>query len=189
LNAPSSKARSRAGRYMTGGLMRARRSNCCDTMQAESQYSYNTCLLIKLEFRVGITFSVGLDGKVLSQKFEAHATDEQDNVYVAIRKSDGKCVKIGMTNKSTWGRWKSMINMIDGQRTRSYRSNEVADQKRLRQLCFGQDVEIWHRKAFKLALVAVHGPSVDMQSCYLNEIYLDQLFEPRFGKDLSGRRQ
>jgi hypothetical protein len=159
-------------------------------MPAESQLSNNACLLIKLEFSLGIAFAVGLNGEILGLKVKAEATDKRANVYVSIRKSDGACVKIGMTNQTTWGRWRPVINMIDGQKTlSSLRPNEVADQKLLRQFCFGQEIEIWHRKAFKLALEPDHGPRVSLKSLHLNEIYLDHLFKPLFGKDLSGRNQ
>jgi hypothetical protein len=157
-------------------------------MQAKRQPSCSASLLTELEFSVGVTFEVDLNGQVIGQKVEDVAIVKGQNLYVAIRKSDGACVKIGMTTQSIWRRWKPIVNMIDTQKTlSSLRPNELADQELLRRFCLGQKIEVWHRSAFKLSLEPDQGPRISVNSLYLNELYLDHLFDPLFGRDLSGR--
>jgi hypothetical protein len=105
--------------------------------------------------------------------------------YVGLL-SDGTVLKTGIAGESVLARWKKTFGVMTPKS--SHRKNEIDDGIRLKKIWIGQSLEIWAKPALMIE-IPYAGSAVNFPAHHAEELFLDDQFEPKFGKPLAARKE
>lgn len=161
-------------------------------------HSPNHKRLIDLGFRLAFKITFPSDGIVNNKRdiefIDTAMAKRKDVTYVGILEPDGTCVKVGETGGTALGRWRGTLELFksptkfNGEK-KKWKPNEESDQRKLREICNGRVVSVWVTEPQRINLTPIATPELSKQvrSRHATEVFVDAVFCPCFGKDISGR--
>jgi hypothetical protein len=148
----------------------------------------------KLAFKIEVPSDCIVDNKRHIELMDADIAKRREVIYVAILEPDGECVKVGETEGTALNRWRQTLRLFKSPTNhngeeRKLRDTQKCDQRKLHKICKGRVVSVWvaEPEDIDLTLVATPQFSERVRSRHATEVFVDSVFRPSFGKDISGR--
>lgn len=144
----------------------------------------------ELGFKLGLKVHIGQPARIMWADRAASTT--RDVVYVALlddsrRLNKGDALKVGQAG-SLKRRWQGIVAIFEPHR--KLRDNEKSDRSKLLEFANGKEISVWMKEAGKTEIPYAKGLTKTnaFSTRCAEEEFLDQYYEPKFGKPLNRER-